>query len=249
MNNSPKISLITACYNSEKTIAKTINSIIIQDYSNVEHIVIDGASADSTISILNKYKNNISKIISEKDNGIYDALNKGIHLATGDIIGFLHADDFYPQKNIITNVIKSFMSDSNLDIVLGDVAFINKHGKISRYYSGENLNFDIGIMPPHPSAFIKKKCYEKFGLFNTNYKIAADYDLLFRLLKMNNIKYTYSKDIVVYMKPGGKSNKNFLSTINLNKEIYKIHKSYNSPIGILNLLQKIPIRIKEMFSK
>ena len=157
MNNSPKISLITACYNSEKTIAKTINSIIIQDYSNVEHIVIDGASADSTISILNKYKNNISKIISEKDNGIYDALNKGIHLATGDIIGFLHADDFYPQKNIITNVIKSFMSDSNLDIVLGDVAFINKHGKISRYYSGENFNFDIGIMPPHPSAFIKKK--------------------------------------------------------------------------------------------
>jgi len=244
-----KVSLITACYNSGKTIERTIKSILSQEYNDIEYIIIDGDSSDSTIDIIDKHKNNIFKVISEKDNGIYDALNKGLKLATGNIVGFLHADDFYPNGSLISNVINSFERDNNLDIVLGDVAFINKHAKISRYYSGENFNFDIGIMPPHPSVFIKKKCYEKFGLFNTNYKIAADYDLLFRLLKMNNIKYTYSKDIVVYMKPGGKSNKNFLSTINLNKEIYKIHKSYNSPIGILNLLQKIPIRIKEMFSK
>ena len=241
-----KISIITACFNSEKTIEKTINSILIQDYGNIEYIVIDGESTDSTLSILNKYKNSISNVTSEKDKGIYDALNKGIRLATGDIIGFLHSDDYYPNKQIISNAIKLFKSDNKLNIVFGDAAFLNKDERIGRYNSGKNFNFDIGIMPPHPSVFIKKKCYDKYGQFNTDYKIASDYDFLFRLIELNNVKYMYSKDILVYMNPGGASNKNIISRINLNKEIYKIHKSHNSSITFLNLLRKIPIRFKEI---
>tara|TARA_B100000287_G_scaffold431005_1_gene487389 strand:+ start:431 stop:1171 length:741 start_codon:yes stop_codon:yes gene_type:complete len=241
-----KVSLITACYNSEKTIGRTIESILAQEYQNIEYIIIDGDSCDSTISIIDNYKSNISKVISDRDDGIYDALNKGAHLATGDIIGFLHADDFYPNKNIISNVIESFKKEDGLDIILGDVAFINENQEIGRYYSGKNFNFDIGIMPPHPAVFINKNCYEKFGYFNTDYKIASDYDLLFRFIKLNNVKYMYSKDIVVYMMPGGVSNKNIFSSIKLNKEIYQIHESHKQPISVFSLFKKIPRRISEL---
>jgi glycosyltransferase involved in cell wall biosynthesis len=240
------VSIITVCYNSEKTISNTIESIINQDYPNIEYIIIDGKSSDNTLNIIKTYKQDYIKVISDRDNGIYDALNKGAHLATGDIIGFLHADDFYPNKNTISNVIKSFKGNNNLDIILGDVAFINKNEEIGRYYSGKNFNFDIGIMPPHPAVFINKNCYEKFGYFNTDYKIASDYDLLFRFIELNNVKYMYSKDIVVHMMPGGVSNKNIFSSIKLNKEIYQIHESHNQPISVFSLFKKIPRRISEL---
>jgi len=241
-----KISIITVCYNSSKTIERTINSVLKQKNKNIEYIIIDGASTDSTVSILNKYQNNISKIISEKDDGIYDALNKGVQLAKGDIIGFLHADDFYPSNNILSTVEDVFMDNEEINLAFGDVVFVNNEGGIIRYYSGKKFNFDIGIMPPHPSVFIKKKCYDKFGYFNTKYKIASDYDLLFRFMSLHKLQYEYSKDIIVHMALGGVSNKNILSSINLNKEIYKIHKSHNYPISILDLLHKISVRIKEL---
>jgi glycosyltransferase involved in cell wall biosynthesis len=241
-----KISIITACINSEGTIRRTIESILLQDYDNIEYIIIDGDSSDSTISIINNYKNKVSKIISEKDNSIYDALNKGVHLATGEIIGFLHADDFYSTTSIVSNVIRIFEVNNNLDIVLGDVAFVNKSEKVERYYSGKNFNFDIGIMPPHPAIFINKNCYEKFGYFNTDYKIASDYDLLFRLIEIHNASYIYSKDIVVHMMLGGASNKNIFSSIKLNKEIYQIHKSHNRSISVFSLFKKIPRRLSEL---
>lgn len=244
-----KVSLITICYNSEKTISRTIESILSQDYENIEYIIIDGNSSDSTISIVNNYKDKIFKVVSEEDEGLYDALNKGANFATGDVVGFLHADDFYSNENVISNMIKIFSGNNKLDIVLGDVLFINNQGNTSRFYSGKNFDFDCGIMPPHPSVFIKRRCYEKFGYFNTNYKIASDYDLLFRFIVLKNMEYEYSKNILVYMTLGGVSTKNIFSSITLNMEIYKIHKAHQHPINLLKLLQKIPIRIKELLSK
>ncbi len=241
-----KVSIITATFNSEKTVKKTIDSILSQDYKNIEYIIMDGESSDSTVSIIESYKENITKFISERDNGIYDALNKGVRLASGDIIGFLHSDDFYADKSIISNVVQNFKDQIAPDIVIGNVTFVNEKNEIDRNYSGENFNFNIGIMPPHPSVFIKKRCYEKFGYFNTDYKIAADYDLLFRFLKIKKAKYLYSKNITVNMLSGGLSNKNIMSILLLNKEIYKIHQSHNAAISLLDMAKKIPKRIREI---
>ena len=241
-----KISIITACYNSEKTISRTIKSILSQTYSNLELIIIDGASTDRTLEIVDFYKNNISYIISEKDNGIYDALNKGLKKANGEIIAFLHSDDFYSNPKVLEHVINEFKIGNKVDIVLGDVAFLDDGKNIKRYYSGKNFNFQYGIMPPHPSTFIKKKYYEIYGNFNTKYKIASDYDLLYRFIILKNANYTYSKNILTYMSPGGKSNESFFSTYNLNKEIYSIHKTHKNPIKFYNLLRKIPIRLAEV---
>jgi len=241
-----KITLITVCFNSEETISRTIQSVINQKYSQIEYIIIDGGSTDSTLSIIEKYKKFISIIKSENDDGIYDAINKGIILATGDLVGLLHSDDYYPNNQVITNVATSFKNDISLDIVVGDVAFIDGKENIARYYSGEKFNFNIGMMPPHPSVFLKRKCYERFGSFNTNYKIAADYDLLFRFIKINKLKYSYSKNIIVNMSLGGKSNQNIFSIIRLNLEIYKIHQSHNYSISVIDLFKKIPIRLREL---
>ena len=244
-----KISLITVSYNSEKTIERTIRSVLSQDYLDIEYIIIDGDSSDNTLDIIQKFKKRISKVISEKDSGVYDAMNRGLLLASGQIIGFLHSDDYYPQNNIISNVINNFLNQTDTKLVIGDIALLNKKKKITRYYSGSNFNFQIGIMPPHPSVFIKKDCYKKFGNFNENYKIAADYDLLLRIIKIGKIKYSYSKTILVYMQDGGISNKNIFSKIYLNKEIYNIHKFHKTPISLFNLLKKIPTRFRELLSK
>ena len=145
--------------NSEQTIEQSIKSLINQSYQNIEHIIIDGCSTDNTISIIKKYNDKISKIISEKDDGIYFALNKGLELATGDIIGFLHSDDQYYSKEVLNDVVKSF-KEKNVDCVIGDLVFLNlDKNKIVRYYKGSSdpqLNFNYGIMPPHPSVFKKK---------------------------------------------------------------------------------------------
>jgi len=244
-----KISLITVCFNSENTIRDTIESVISQTYKNIEYIIVDGASTDRTVEVIQSYGDKISQFISEKDDGIYVALNKGLQLASGDIIGFLHADDYYPNDEIISNVVGTFTNNSDCSIAMGDIAFIVHNNKLKRYYSGENFNFKIGIMPPHPAVFIKKKCYDMFGQFNPDYKIAGDYDLLFRFLELKKTKYQYNKDIIVYMSPGGTSNKNIFRTIKLNSEIYKIHKFHKKPMNMLSLLRKIPIRIQEVFLK
>ena len=143
-----KVTIITACYNSEKTVQRTIESVLSQNYHNIEYIIIDGKSSDQTMPIVNNYKNKITSIISENDKGIYDALNKGLKIANGDIIGFLHSDDFYPKNNIISSISDIFRKKPEIGIVIGDVAFVKNNNEIKRKYSGENFNFTIGIMPP-----------------------------------------------------------------------------------------------------
>lgn len=225
-----KVSIITATYNSEVHIADCIKSVYNQTYNNIEHIIVDGASKDKTLEIINSTPNRITKVISEPDKGIYDAMNKGIKAATGDVIGILNSDDFFTSDNIIETVVDNFKKD-NIDALYGDVHFVNPDdlSKTVRYYSSAIFRpalFRFGFMPAHPSFYMKKECYNKYGLYGLDYKIASDYDLLIRYLHKEKIKYRYIKRDFVTMRTGGVSTQNFNSNVTLNKEIVRACKKY-----------------------
>ncbi len=244
-----KISIITATYNNEKTIADTLYAVSSQTYANIEHIIIDGKSTDNTLKIINE-NNPKLKIFSEKDNGIYDALNKGIKHATGDIIGFLHADDIYANNTTIENIAKVFAT-KNPDSIYSDlhyVAQIDVNKIIRNWQSGEFEYFKLkkGWMPPHPTFFVKKEIYNKFGNFNTNYKIAADYDLMMRFLGKHKISVAYLPEVTVKMRVGGESNKSLKNIIKKMKEDYKVVKT-NKIGGIFTLLKKNTSKISQFF--
>ena len=233
-----KVSIITVTFNSEKYLEDTLVSIFSQSYPDIESIVIDGDSTDGTLSILQKYKNKIT-YISEPDTGIYDAMNKGIALATGDIIGILNSDDVLFDKEIINNVVNSF--SSNIDCVYGNVILVNESNKIVRNYSSANFklkDFEFGHMPPHPSFYVRKEAFQKFGHYNTSFKISADYDLLSRFMYIHKLKSKYLDFIVVKMRDGGISssiknkwllNKQVLISCrlnNINTDFIKVYSNY-----------------------
>lgn len=217
-----KISIITVSYNSEKTIERTIKSVISQQYNNIEYIVIDGGSTDNTVKIINKYINHISYFVSEKDEGIYDAINKGILLSSGEIVGILNSDDIFSSNEVISKVAQVFINNSNTDSLIGNIAFTNQSDKIIRVYRSNNWRpnkFNFGFMPPHPSFYCKRVLFEKYGLYRREFKIAADYELLIRFLKINRITFCHLDLIMVYMSLGGVSTKGLKNTIILNKEV------------------------------
>lgn len=217
-----KISLITVCFNSEKTIEHTIMSVLAQDYGNIEYIIIDGASSDATCHIIEKYKDNIAYFISEPDHGIYDAMNKGIKIATGDVIGIINADDIYASTNIISTVASAFC-DHNVDTVYGDLCYVkaNDVDIIDRkWIAGQyhDNSFLWGWMPPHPTFFVRKHLYITHGLFVTTLKTAADYEMTLRLLHIKKVSTFYINRILVLMRNGGVSNQNFLKRLSANKQ-------------------------------
>ncbi len=217
-----KVSIITVCYNSAQTIENTIQSVISQDYSNVEYIIVDGNSTDDTLNIINKYKTRIAKLLSEKDEGIYYAINKGIALSTGDIIAILHADDFYTNEQIISSVVKQFEKEC-IDTVYGDLQYVDRFDTskvIRNWKAGEYKrgSFLKGWMPPHPSFFVRNYCYSKFGIFNTLLKSAADYELMLRFLEKNNCTTSYLPQVLVKMRVGGKSNVSLFNRFIANRE-------------------------------
>ena len=221
-----KISLITVCYNSEKTIEETICSVINQDYKNIEYIVIDGNSTDGTKNIILKYLSKISLFISEKDAGIYDAINKGILLSTGDVIGIINSDDTFTSFNCISNIVNEFQ-DFSIDAVYGDVVFVNKKNSNVRYYSSnywKNWKFKIGMMIAHPTFYCKRNIFFDLGLYRNDFLIAADYELLIRFFIIGKIKTKYLKHTLIQMKTGGISNSGIKSKLLLNKEILKACK-------------------------
>ncbi len=205
-----KISIITITYNSASTLEQTILSVINQTYKNIEYIIVDGKSTDNTLQIIDKYKNSISKFISEKDNGLYDAINKGIEMATGDVIGILHSDDFYIDNNVILKYVNIFENEKP-EAVYADLYYVDKENtsKIIRKWKSGPYNknsFINGWMPPHPTFFVKKEIYQKFGKFNLEFKTAADYELMLRFILKNEIKTSYLPEFTVKMRVGGKSN-------------------------------------------
>ncbi len=236
-----KISIITVCYNSDKTIEKTILSVLSQTYNNIEYIVIDGKSTDNTLCIIDKYKNRIDYFISENDSGIYDAINKGITRATGEIIGILNSDDVFFDDLVISRIANFFNENKTYDSIIGDIVFQNDSNEIIRKYSSINWSpsrFAWGYMPPHPSFYCKKDIYTKYGLYNTNFKIAADYELLIRLLEVHKITYNYIPMIFVKMKLGGASTKGISSLLTINKEVLLACKLNGVKTNYLKLLSK-----------
>lgn len=217
-----KISIITVTFNSASTLEQTILSVIDQSYSNIEYIIIDGGSTDDTLQIIEKYKNKISKVISEKDKGLYDALNKGIKMATGDVIGFLHSDDIYINKQVIEKYATLFTKVS-CDAVYADLFYVDRNNldKITRKWKSVTYSegaFINGWMPPHPTFFVRKNVYEKYGKFNLELKSAADYELMLRFIHKYKIKISYLPEFVVKMRVGGKSNETVTNRVNANLE-------------------------------
>lgn len=235
-----KFTIITATYNSAKYLRQTLTSVCTQNYKNIEHIIIDGGSTDDTLLICNEF-NHISKIISEKDNGIYDALNKGLTFATGDIIGFLHSDDFFYNQDVILNIANQFNYDNQLDATISDIVFINKNeNKIIRKYSAKNWSpklFAWGKMPPHPAVFCRSSVYNNL-FFDTSFKIAADYDMLIKIFYNTRIKYIYLPLITTVMRFGGISTKGLSSNFLINTEVYMACKKNNIYTNKLMLITK-----------
>lgn len=248
-----KISIITITYNSEKTIADTIKSVLVQTYKNIEYIIIDGKSSDKTLKIINKYKKKKFKIISEKDYGIYDALNKGISLATGDIIGFLHSDDVFYDKQVLFNIAKTF-ENYNIDSLYGDLLYVNAQNtnKIIRYWKSKDFNkssFKAGWMPAHPTFYVKKEIYKKYGNFNINLKISADYELMLRFLYKNTISTKYLPLILVKMRMGGTSNVNLKNRLIANQEDKKAWEMNNLNMPFYTNILKPLRKITQYFHK
>lgn len=222
-----KISLITVTYNSSSTLSTTIQSILSQTYPQIEYIIVDGASKDNTVSIIKEYEPQFKgrlRWISEPDKGLYDAMNKGIRMATGEIVGILNSDDFFTSPNIIQKVVDAFHHDTELKAVYGDVHFVSPDNldKCVRYYSSKVFNrnlMKLGFMPAHPSFYIRKECFEKYGDYKTDYKIAADFEFLLRVIYKNNIKTLYLPIDMVTMRTGGAST----SGIESHKRIMKEH--------------------------
>jgi len=218
-----KITIITPTYNSAKTLSRTIDSVISQNYNNLEYIIIDGVSTDGTQKIIEAYGDKINiKIISEPDNGIYDAMNKGVKLATGEIIGILNSDDFYHSSNVLDTVSKAFES-SDVDAIYGDLKYFdNDINKITRYWKTGEYNeskLNNGWIIPHPTLFVKKYVYDNCGLFNTNFKISADYEFILRILKISKIEIKYIPETFVRMYEGGTSGRNLKQRKNGWKEL------------------------------
>lgn len=218
-----KVSIITVCYNSEKTIQKTIDSIRNQSYDNIEYIVIDGESTDSTLHIIQNNEDIINKWISESDEGLYDAMNKGIKLASGDVIGILNSDDTFYKENVLEEVV-NFMLENDLEASTGNIIQHNEKGKVKRVYTSKNWKpekLKIGFMPPHPSIFFKKELYEKYGYFKEGFKICADYEIIIRFFLSNKINWKYSGITTTAMLVGGASSSGVSSYKIITTEIKK----------------------------
>ncbi len=222
-----KISIITASYNSAATIRDTLTSIAVQQYGDIEHIIIDGLSADNTLIIVKEFPH-VAKVVSGKDKGIYDAMNKGVQLASGEVIGILNSDDFYTDREVLQKVAAAF-EDISVDAVYGDLQYVKQqdvHSVTRTWKAGKfhKRSFYFGWMPPHPAFFVRRRIYDQVGLFNTALRSAADYELMLRIMVKHDVQVRYIPEVLVKMRAGGMSNASFRNRIRANREDLKAWK-------------------------
>ncbi|WP_231461888.1 glycosyltransferase family 2 protein [Pedobacter sp. Leaf132] len=246
-----KVSVITVVYNGESFLEACIKSVIAQDYADLEYIIIDGASTDGTLNIIKKYENHIYKFVSEADKGLYDAVNKGLNLASGAVIGLLNADDMLASNSIITEVATSFKNDGNLQALYGDLNYIHPtNNKIIRKWTSRQAgkkDFENGWMPAHPTLYIKKDVFEKYGNYALDLGTAADYDLMLRFLYVHHIKSKYLPMLMVNMRTGGLSNGSLRGILKAAKNDWIALRRNKLPLPLLILLKKKLNKIEQFF--
>ena len=247
-----KISIITSVYNNKETIAEAIESVLSQTYENIEYIVVDGASTDGTVEVIEEYAEEITTFVSEQDKGIYDGLNKGVALATGDVVGFLHSDDLFEDKYVVEKIAQAFIK-SGVESIYGDLTYVTKEdtSKVVRYWKSGTYSYTKlkrGWMPPHPTFYVKRDVYEKYGAFDTSFKIAADYDSILRFLGREKISTRYIPEVLVKMRLGGASNKSIKNLIQKSREDLKAMK--NNGVGdVGSLLVKNISKVPQFFRR
>lgn len=242
-----KVSIITVSFNSAKTIADTIESVLSQDFPEIEYIIVDGNSSDETVKIIRQYENRISKWISEKDQGMYDAMNKGIAMATGDVIGILNSDDVYMNTHVISDLM-ALLEKQKAQVVFADLILVdqNDDNRILRYYDSGHFypdKFRFGWMPAHPTVFVRRELYQAVGKFSTTYQIAADYEMLIRMLAIQKASYAYFPKPVVRMRSGGASTASISRNWILNQEIVRACKENGIYSNMAMLLLKLPYKL------
>lgn len=242
----PKVSIITVVYNNAKCIADAIRSVLDQTaFSDIEYIIVDGQSSDGTIEVIKSFGPTVAKLLVGKDKGIYDAMNKGLSVASGEIIGTLNSDDFLASPQIIEKVIKTFQT-TGCDALYGDLMYVDKEdtNKVIRYWKSGGYkkgNFRYGWMPPHPTFYAKRECFEQFGLFDLEFTSAADYELMLRFLFKYNARAAYLPEVMVKMRVGGKSNQSLQNRLHANKEDRRAWHKNNLPLSFYTIPMK-PLR-------
>ena len=249
--NYPRISIITVVYNDVTNILETIKSVRHQTYKNIEYIIIDGDSNDGTKELIQNNIELIDFFKSEADNGIYDAINKGIRAASGDYVGFLHCGDLFIDKYVIAKVANEIQRGGT-DAVFADVDIVDAKdtNTIIRHYSGKNLSkwkLRIGAAPPHPSLYCKREIYKRIGLYKTNYRVSSDYEMIVRMFVVNKISYSYMNFSMIKMRVGGESNSGIIGQLQQNFEIIDAAKSNKFYTNIFLVFLKLPLRLLQYF--
>jgi glycosyltransferase involved in cell wall biosynthesis len=248
-----KVSIITVVYNGAATIASAVDSVVAQDHSDIEYIVIDGGSKDNTVEIVQSYGDKIAVLVSEKDKGIYDAMNKGLARATGDVIGILNSDDFYIDTDVISSVVAE-LNRTGKDSLIGDLIFVTPENldHVVRFYSSEGFTlrkFEHGDMPPHPTFFVRREIYQRLGNFDTQYRITSDFDLMLRFLYKAKISWSYLPKVMVTMRTGGLTNQGIKSKIKLNREIIASMRNNGLPSGTFKVYSKYFSKVFQLLKR
>jgi glycosyltransferase involved in cell wall biosynthesis len=248
-----KVTVITVCYNSAVTIADTLRSVREQNYKDIEHIIVDGKSTDKSLEIVALEGEHVSTVVSEPDDGIFDAMNKGLALASGDIIGFLNSDDVFADRDVIQSVVEA-MHDESIDACYGDLVYVAQHdlNKVVRYWRSEDYKvglFDRGWIPAHPTFYARKKIYQEYGKFDRSLQLAADFDVLLRLFVIHKIRSVYVHRTFVRMRLGGASNASPMSIVKQNLYVYRAFKKYRLKVGFKLFFFRVFVRLLQFFRK
>ncbi|WP_273426638.1 glycosyltransferase family 2 protein [Marinobacter sp.] len=249
-----KVSIITVCFNSASTISDTLDSVQSQSYGDIEHIVVDGGSSDGTVDLLESRRDGLGALISEPDEGLYDAMNKGVLAATGDIIGVLNSDDIYESDDVVATVVDAFRESPECDLIFGDVVFVEADdlSKVVRYYGAKHFRpwkLRFGWMPPHPATFVRRRAYDLTGPYRVDMKISADYEMFVRWLLKARLRWKHLSKVLVRMRSGGVSTSGLRSSITLNREIVVACRENGIYTNLLMVLSKIPFKLAELIRR